>query len=85
MITNFLLYTIFFIIEGLILLLPTGFSLPSQISDAFTYVFSALGQIPFLPSASSLSLLITTAFAWTAGMLLWNLFGWLLKKIPGVS
>jgi len=85
MITNFLLYTIFFILNGLILLLPDGATLPAIVTTAFTYVFSAFGKIPFLPTAVQLSTLLTAAFYFSIGILLWYLFGWLLKKIPGVS
>jgi len=85
MITSTILYVIFFTISLLTALLPDGFTLPAIVTTAFTYVFSAFGKIPFLPTAAQIAPLLTAAFYFAAGILLWYLFGWLLKKIPGVS
>jgi len=85
MITSLFLYIVGFMVSLISLLLPSGFALPSVIASAFEYIFQFLHVFPFAPTASQMSLMLSTMLAWEIGVLTWHLVNWVIRKIPGVS
>lgn len=73
---------IFFLISGLINLLPVSSGLPVAISQGFQYVFGFLYAFDFIMPVSSLILVLGLSLGFELAIQIWHGVHWILRKIP---
>lgn len=81
MIIELILGPIFGLINSLINLIPSGYSLPNWGVNFFTVVSRALA---FFPKPAFMIIIANIAF-WLTLHMTWAIIEWVYKKIPGVS
>lgn len=81
MIIELLLTPIFFIVNGLISLLPKMGELPSWVNDFLNVVSTGLTIFPIDVWIFAIGSIVF----WRFGLIAWSVVEWLYKKIPGVS
>jgi len=84
MITTFILTIFSSFLNFLVGFLPTG-SIPQGFTDAVSYFFGALNAFSYIFPVSTLFTCLLLYLAFDLAVLLWHLFNWVIKKIPGMQ
>jgi len=72
---------IFSLLKFIISFLPSGFSLPSWLSDSISVVSRGLIFFP----VDVWKVLIGNILFWLYAQLVWAIIEWIYRKIPGIS
>jgi len=82
MILTIPLTIVFFMLQGLISVLPFSSGLPDVLRDSFSFVFGYLYAFDFLLSVDVIIALLTLSLSFELAIQVWHGIHWLLRKIP---
>jgi len=84
MIVSFLLNILYTFLNALVSILPTG-SLPPQISSGILYFWSLLNSFSYIIPVNTMLAAVGVILIFDAGVLVWHLIQWVIRKIPGMQ
>jgi len=82
MIFNFFFNFLFAILNGLISILPTGGSFPTEIASTLSTVWGYIKAYDFIIPTSAIVICLTISFSWITFVFFWKVIHWILRKIP---
>jgi len=81
MITEFFLSIPYFIISAIINIIPNGGGVPIEFISSVHNIWGYMQSFSFIVPLSTLLWCLGITLAFEAGVLLWQMFNWLLQRI----
>jgi len=84
MIVTLFLNLVYFFLQGLIGLLPTG-HLPTVMTSAFAYFVGVANLFSYVVPIDTLLQAALIVLVFDGAILVWHFLNWIIRKIPGIS
>jgi len=85
MLIEILLTVILYVVRAIFSILPRGGVFPTQFTDGISTLWYYVRSFDFIVPVDAIVQCLGIALGWIAFRLFWDLFHWIIKKIPWLS